>query len=47
MQIGKKIKELRKSQNMTLVELSQKSGVQVANNVYSICGSLVRSGMNK
>jgi len=30
MLIGKKIKEIRKLKNMTLVELSQKSGVQVA-----------------
>lgn len=30
MLIGDKIKELRKSQNMTLVELSEKSGVQIA-----------------
>ncbi|MBF0477866.1 MAG: cupin domain-containing protein [Candidatus Omnitrophica bacterium] len=28
--VGKKIKEIREAQNMTLVELSQKSGVQVA-----------------
>lgn len=30
MQLGSKIKELRKSQNITLVELSEKSGVQIA-----------------
>lgn len=30
MDIGKKVKEIRKAQKMTLVELSQKSGVQIA-----------------
>lgn len=30
MQIGKKIKELRKARKMTLTELSEKSGVQIA-----------------